>query len=221
VTNGLTNLSLTASTLIQANSAKKEISIANGSGVTVLTNDGTGIMGFSGDVPIVLYRNSTVVNDTGSSSASNVVSFAVPANALGTNKSVYVAVEGDYLQNGGTVTNLTIAIIYGATTMWSSVATIPVSSNRRPIIFNFRLYTINATGSQGLAGVFMALTAGAATTGTGPLLLGISPIMDASFEGAIASEDSTASKNLIVQVTWQSAAPACEFKVQRVTAVLE
>lgn len=44
VTNGSTNLSLTASTLIQADANKKYASIANASGV--LTNNGSGSMGF-------------------------------------------------------------------------------------------------------------------------------------------------------------------------------
>lgn len=50
VTNGLTNLSLTASTMLQSDANKKIISVANGAGI--LTNNGAGVFGFSPSVSV-------------------------------------------------------------------------------------------------------------------------------------------------------------------------
>lgn len=196
------------------------LNIINGYSV-VLNPGGSGTVDFDvGDTPRVTYRSSTVVNDTSSSTASNVVSFSVPANALGTNRSVEVEILGDLLQNSGSATNLTITFQYGATVMWSSTVAPAASANRRPFKFNLVLFAANSTSAQIINGTVIVFQGGAAATGTGPLQIAPATPIEAIPRGT-ATEDSTAAKTFLMTITWASAASTCEFKVEHVTATLK
>jgi hypothetical protein len=59
VTNGFTNLTLTASTLVKADANQGEASIANGSGV--LTNDGAGALGWNQNFNVITLNAGTLV----------------------------------------------------------------------------------------------------------------------------------------------------------------
>jgi len=173
-----------------------------------------------GSVPIIIYESSTVINDTSSSSASNVVSFAVGANYLGTNKQVRVEIQGDFINNSASTTNLTITFQYGATAMWTSTFSKSATANRVPFVATVYLSAVNSTSSQILNGSILTVSGGAATVGTGSLAVASASWIGAAFEGT-ATEDSTASKNFLMTTTWASGASTCEFKVQRVTATLQ
>jgi hypothetical protein len=185
-------------------------------GYTNLNAGGAG----NGDVPVVIYRTSTVKNDQGSSSASNVVSFTITGNTLLTNKSVHIIARGDLIQNVNP-TNFTLTIIYGATTMWSSTFNRTLVITRVPWTIDATISAVNSTSSQWIGGFFHMIGGGNATQGNGIINSGFSSTASvASFEGTSA-EDSTADKTFIIQVTWASASNNCEFKVQHVTATAE
>ena len=185
-------------------------------GFTNLNAGGVG----NGDVPIVIYRSSTVVNDTGSSSASNVVSFAVPANSLGTNKSLKIVIRGDKLQNTGSVTNLTISFSYGGTVMWSTTIADAFNVARHPFTVDVDLCNANATSSQIINGFYYANSNPANPT-TGEGSVSTSAALTGAYLSGTSSIDSTASQTFLMTITWASVAATAEFKVQHVTAIVQ
>lgn len=183
----------------------------------VITGNGSGITNILG----TFYRSSTVVNNTGNSSASNVVSFSIPANALGTNYACRIYIAGDILQNSGTSTNLTMTFKYGTTTLWAETALATASANRRVFSFDLELSAQNSTSSQllsgfGSVGTLLNSTANP-TTGEGTITGTSGNQKNNSILGTSA-EDSTGALNFQLVTTWASAATTCEFKVQRVDA---
>lgn len=191
------------------------VNVSSGTVGAGFNNGGAG----NGDVPVVIYRSSTVVNDTGSSSASNVVSFTVPANSLGTNKNVRVEVFGD-IQNAGGSTNLTLSVQFGSTVMWAHTRAIAAGGGARtPWTFVLNLSAANSTSSQVLGGSFTSFGGGAATTGNGPIVTSIS-VGVASLEG-VSTETTTGALTFLLIAQWASISTQCEFKVQHVTATLQ
>jgi len=176
----------------------------------------------NGDVPVVVYRTSTARSVSSSSAQSNVVQFAVPANSLGTNKSLVVEMNGSYLQNTGSSTNITIIFTYGATTNFFVANPVPASVNPRAWWIRCTLRNVDATNAQELDGEMLTKEAGAATVGNGAWNFASALSGSGGFYGTSA-EDSTAAKNFTFLVQLQSAASSATifWTCKSVTAIIQ
>jgi hypothetical protein len=130
---------------------------------------------------------------------SNIISQSIPGGTLGSNNAVLIVIEGDYFNNSAATRTLTIAVKYGATTLWSATtAALAASATRAPFYFTALLAGDNATNAQRLAGGANIGAQAAATNGIGTW--GGTLLASVIFGGSSA-EDSTAAKTLAVTAT--------------------
>ncbi len=94
----------------------------------------------------------------------------IPAGYMGTNGSVYGFMMGDYLNHSGSSRTLSIAMTFGATTIYSDTSgSISASTNRHNWWCEFTIANLAATNLQFMMGEFYWTTAAGATTGIGDL----------------------------------------------------
>lgn len=81
--------------------------------------------------------------------------FLIPANALGPNGFMLVALSGDYLNNSGSARALQLRLKIGGSNLWDggTATAMPVSGNRRGWTALLRVWNTGASGSQAGAGV--------------------------------------------------------------------
>lgn len=184
-----------------------------------------GYGGTNGNVPVVIYRNYNVTNNTGTTAYSNVVQVPIPAGCMGTNRSVHITIAGDYLQNSGSTTNISIVMRFGATTNYHTGATnsgnfsFSNRSGRQPFEIDVHIQNIGLANSQIMGGhILFAATGTANLVGEGLPTTGTiqSPVW-----GAATAIDTTSATTFFLDTQWQSQSSLCEFKVQYVKAVLE
>lgn len=97
-------------------------------------------------------------------------SFAVPANALGTNGLLRFTVFGDYLNNSGAGETMTLRIKFGGTTLYQDVTgSIAAATARRPFRIVGEIGNKGATNVQFLVAHWELGAAGSATTGIGDI----------------------------------------------------
>jgi hypothetical protein len=134
----------------------------------------------------------------------DLLSYTIPANTLGTTHALRVSISCDYFNNSANRTFI-LKIKYGSTTMYQDTSDVfAVLSSRRPVIIDFFLFPKNATNSQGVAGNITASFTGLATTGVGDL--GSDEVqIQTPFVGVNATEDSTTSLALKVTITHSAA----------------
>jgi len=131
----------------------------------------------------------------------DLLSYTVPANTLGTTHALRVSISCDYLNNSAANRTFVLKIKYGSTTMYNDTSDVTsILSSRRPVLIDFFLFPKNATNSQGVAGNITVSAVGLATTGFGDL--GTDEVLvQTPFVGANAAEDSTTSLALKVTIT--------------------
>jgi hypothetical protein len=184
-----------------------------------------GFGGTNGNVPVVIYRNYNVSNDTSSSALSNLVVVPIPAASMGTNRAVHIYVAGDFLQNSGSSTGAVLAVTFGGTTNYHTGAVntqnllFPARTQRQGFSFEFILQNTGTVNSQSMVGNILF-----ASGGTSPLIgagFPNSTVFMNPIWGASTAIDTTSAQNFVVYWQWQSASASCEFKVQNVIAILE
>lgn len=151
------------------------------------------------DILDVQVTETDVVNTV---TETNLFSYTVPANTLGSSNALFVHIHGDYLQGNASTQTVRWKITYGATLMFNDLgAALNNDSLRRAFHFDIILFARNATNAQGLGGLmYMSTPGGGATTGLGDIAtdeLGYGTCL----RGNDATEDSTASKVLKLTVT--------------------
>lgn len=154
----------------------------------------------------VLLSVDPVENDiVNTASETDLLSYTVPANTLGTTHALRVNISCDYFNNSGANRTFILKIKYGSTTMYQDTSDVlAVLSSRRPVIIDFYFYPRNVTNSQGVAGNITVSFTGLATTGFGDL--GSDEVqVQTPFVGVNASEDSTTSLALKVTITHSAA----------------
>jgi hypothetical protein len=126
-------------------------------------------------------------------------SVSIPANTLGTRKSIKFKLIGDYLNSTGSAANLTIRVTYGATTVASTgVVSVATNANRRALVIEGEISARGATNEQVS---FVEFQLGDSN------MAGTAAVEAATFPpgrragGANLTEDSTATKNLQILVT--------------------
>jgi hypothetical protein len=150
----------------------------------------------------VTVLDKTVTSQTIASSTveTALYSVTIPANTLGTRKSIKFKMIGDYLNSSGGASNLVVRVTFGATTVLTTgTVSIATGANRRALVIEGEISAANATNAQvGYAEISLGDSNMAAT----------SQVESASYppgrrvggNNAIA-EDTTASKNLQILIT--------------------
>lgn len=168
----------------------------------------------------------STIDVVSSSSATAVLSQSIDAGHLSSDRLLRCTIIGDYLNNDGATRNLTLSIVFGATTLWADpFSSITNASTRRPIRWTFEIANLGAANSQFMAGVFWMGSSSAPTTGLGRTNGGnFTTTMNAdlqhnvSFAGS-ASEDTTTAKTLTVNV--QHSASSANLSFRKRYALLE
>lgn len=145
-------------------------------------------------VPVVLDRE---INTTIGISWTAALTHAVPAGAMGTNRSLRFTLRGYYRNSSGSAQNFYLRVKFGGTTMVEVTMPMGISSSAyRPLSINGTLTNMNATNAQAVGvDVLYTVQTGNPTTGYG----GVSTtgFATGSLRGA-ATEDTTAAVTLEV-----------------------
>lgn len=202
------------SPVIAALTAGAGIQITNGAGAITLANG-------------VLDRQTPLI--TGGNLASNtsvettVYTFAVPGGTLGTSKTIHLSLIGDVLQNSGASDKVyTVRVKYGATTLVTmSIQNGATGANRGSLLLDLELTGANATNVQRVKSSLLMGDSGTnnATGGAVTFTAGVAAGGVAFEVNNNVTEDSTASKNLVV--TFQMSFAAVTMDMRAHTAYTE
>jgi hypothetical protein len=147
------------------------------------------------NAPIVLDRTTTTNDVANTTVETAIYNVSIPGGTLGTNKTLRLSLIGDYLNNSGASSNLTVIVRYGTTVLFTTGANaIAASANRRSLMVNCEISAKGLTNSQ-VSKVVETIGSGDAT---GSATQGST--YNTSVHNSIA-EDSTVTKNLQVTVT--------------------
>lgn len=123
--------------------------------------------GGGGAAPI--YASGTASALTNSTTATDVVSFNVPAATLGTNGALRIRVAGRYKNNSGANAQMTLLLSFGGTTMWSAVSNnLATNAGEHAFMLDVVLAAANSASAQVLSGFVHMANPAVATTGLGP-----------------------------------------------------
>lgn len=150
-----------------------------------------------------------------SSSATDVVSFTVPANTLGTTGQLYMDIPFEFVNNQATAATLRVQVTYGATLMFDDITTAQTGSlsPAHPGLLTLCLAAINSTTVQSLSGAINMGTAAATTVGRGDMAAIIANATGTSTPiRGTAAETSTADKVFKVTITMSVNNAATTFK---------
>jgi hypothetical protein len=106
----------------------------------------------TGDIPLVLNRAPTKLEVKNTTTETIVYNLTVPANALGTTKTLRVVFQGDYENSTGSAQNLTLKVKYGGSTFYSDVVSISTGTPLRPLLLTLYLSNQNYSDVQLLTG---------------------------------------------------------------------
>lgn len=168
------------------------------------------------DILDVQTAENDIVNST---TETNLWSYNILANTLGTAKLLRVKICADYLNTSGGNATVRIKIIYGTTTMYNDLGpTSATDASRRVVLIDFLFFARSANNSQGCGGSIFISLPGNATTGIGDLA-DDELASDTPFRSNNASEDSTVDKVLKVTVT--HSVQDANISIRRIYAVTE
>lgn len=125
-----------------------------------------------------------------------VMTYSVPANALGTGNAVEFEVYVEIYNNSGGGVNYTLTIEYGSTTLWADVVSIGNNSQRGGVQARGLLTANGSTGAQVLGAQVQFNTGSGTSAGNGGLGFPSAAVATGS-----SSEDSTGALDLKVSVT--------------------
>jgi len=143
-----------------------------------------------------LDRQVTTADVSNSTSETAIYSFSVPGGNLSTNGQLILSLIGDYLNDTGGGSTLTINVKYGATTIGAfSLGSIAQNAGRRSLQVDCMISAANATNAE-RSRCRVSLGAVATATGTGA-----APGVTQEAVHNSITEDSTVAKTLQVTVT--------------------
>ncbi|MEQ1726742.1 MAG: hypothetical protein ABL982_00060 [Vicinamibacterales bacterium] len=168
------------------------------------------------DGPVVIDRDGTAVTVASTTAETSVYSKSIPGGTLGTVKSLWIRMTGDYLNNVGSQT-FTLKVKYGATTILTAAISASANASRGAVILEVLLSAAGATGAQVAASTcVMAEGSSANATGTATNEGATNKFMNA-VHNAIA-EDSTAAKTL--EITAQHNGSSANLSFRRFTVLV-
>jgi len=134
---------------------------------------------YSGGTPVwaagsggaTMYRKSSTKDVVNTTTETDILNGEITLAALTSTNIVRVVVNGDYLNNSGGTSALTLGLKLGATTIWKetivSAANSFASANRRPFLMRFVIANLGVTNSQQCTGLAQVGGEGAPTNGIG------------------------------------------------------
>lgn len=140
----------------------------------------------------ILDKSSTATSVTGTTTAS-IISYSLPGGTLGTDGIIDVAMGGNWVNTSGANRSVTIAVVYGATTLWTRTSSVTAKGTTRPWLFNLKFYPNGSTSAQKITGQF---TIGAIGSNINTTSILVNNIIEAT-----SAEDSTVTKTLSVNIT--------------------
>jgi hypothetical protein len=152
----------------------------------------------------ILNEDYSTVTVSNTSAETAVYTYTVPGGTLGTGGGLHIRLFGTYLNNHNTGDSVVVSVKFGATTLWSSSASLTTrSANPASLYFDVFLGNTGATNSQKLGGSvsFGRSPTSAPAAGTGSFS---TTNIDALPYGTSA-EDSTAAKTLTITVKFNTA----------------
>jgi hypothetical protein len=151
----------------------------------------------------ILYIDAAGTDVTNTASETDLFSYLVAANLLGTSNLIRLTIMGTYEANSGSPT-MTIRIKYGATTIWQDVTGTLGAVVTKGGWSLFLLLGNDGvlTNAQELTGLINTGARAAATTGFGDLTAGGGV---ATTIGGTGAEDSTTPLTLKITVQWSAA----------------
>jgi hypothetical protein len=151
------------------------------------------------DVSIIKDRTTAATSISNNSTEATLYTYTVPANMMGTNRTVVVSLGGTYLNSSGSSSTLVVSIKFGGTTLYSDItAGFGSSTGVRAWRLDINLNNVDATNVQTGGGTWFVGGSGGATTGTGDISTANIAIPFTFADGAI---DTTANKDLVVTFT--------------------
>lgn len=175
-------------------------------GAVVLTTDVSGILpvanGGTGSATAaysnLLYQSSvSLTQNIANTSKNALITKAIAGGTLSTGNVIKIHMEGTWTNANSAVPTNTLTVDYGATTVFSTVLTAGTGTSTYNFIWDVYIYATGATGTQTTKGIYNSLIV---NTGTIATLTGHSAEATAT-----STEDSTASKNVIVSTQLSTA----------------
>ena len=118
----------------------------------------------------ILGRGGAAANINNSAATTSIYSCAIPANVMGTTRTVRTKLLGEYWHSAGATATLTFRVGLSTTTMYQdATAALAVSANSRPVWIDVHLTNLGANNSQVFGGEVNVGATGGATTGQGDL----------------------------------------------------
>lgn len=142
-----------------------------------------------------LLSKSSVEVDITTTTETDMFRYSVPANTLGTDKTVWVHLHGTYTNNSGSGKTLTLRIKYGATTIFNDDSISFASGADRAWMLDTYLTARGSASSEIMYGSMTVSNNNVATSGIGDLTTNDTL---ASSIGGNATEDSTAAKDYAI-----------------------
>jgi hypothetical protein len=168
----------------------------------------------------VFDRVSTLTDIQNDATEKDIYRKTITGNLLGLKRSAILILKGDYKHNNVAGDTITIKIKYGATTLWADTYNLGnvLGAQIHGYTLIIDLENLNATNSQLLTayGLFELANVGAPTTGVGKFGAAGAQLIALG----IASEDSTADKDLAVTVQWSAANANNSWRVRSAKMVL-
>lgn len=174
--------------------------------------------------PRLLARTTTLVDVNNSTTETTLFTATVPAGVMGTNRTLRLQIDGDYLNNSGLTltTSETLRIYFGGSVIWADAGKAhAASANRKPLSITVRITNAGATNSQVLGGTI--------TLGGSPSTTGIGEYGDDEIDAQTAighatasppAVDTTAAQTLSVSVQHGQAATTISYRLYSATLEL-
>ena len=111
-----------------------------------------------------------VVSSTSTTDLLLPTGLTITGGSIGANGTLRAFLAGDFKNSTGSNQTITLSIVLGGTTLWSSITTtLATAANRHNWIMEFNITNCGAQNSQFLTGVWYYSTSNAAITGLGDL----------------------------------------------------
>lgn len=197
-------------------------------GVTghVLTIDSTGgsTLTLAWKIPgsPVIDRQSSLVTVANTTTATDVYTFTVPSNTIGSNKTLHLMLLGDHLINDGSADSVKAVVKYGASTVFSgTVAAVNNGANRGALRLEAEISGAGVTNAQRAWGEFrVGDSAQNNAGGVGADITGLLTYMKWAANNNLA-EDASTTKNLVVTFQCGRANALVDMRVHTVYAEIK
>lgn len=169
----------------------------------------------------VAFKKASITDVVNTTVATDILGGAGILPALGITSILKASIVGDYLNNSGAGSAMTLEVKLGATTIWKDTqppTNTFASANRRPWTLDLQIANIGATNSQQMQGVLWVGSDVLPTNGIGTWVTtfgwaGLTNKVQAAPIGGTSAEDTSSAKTLTINVTHGVAAATISWRV--------